>query len=401
MASTPETPPVSTDELRGTARLTIEAVLGVTDAVEAMHASIAGRAPVLGPAQSPRTRGVAGLVYRSVRGITRLVGAGLDLTHALRPRIPLSPDSHRQRETFLAGLNGVVGDHLAQTGNALAIQSRLRVGGRPLALTPQELARQLPHATPRVLVLVHGLCMNDLQWNRRGHDHGTALARALDFTPVYLHYNSGRHISQNGADLAALLDQLLTVWPAPVSEVVLLGHSMGGLVIRSALAQAQENGQTWVSRVTRAIFLGSPHQGAPLERAGNILNLLLDSSPYSAPLGQIGRIRSAGIQDLRYGHIREQDWADQNPAHPNDTSTGASSPAHVRCLYMAATRSRSTDGPTHRLKGDDLVPVSSALDERPGSVREHTRVVLCQTGHLDLLDSLQALNTMERWLLDP
>ena len=398
MTTLPNTSQLTADELRGTSRLAIEAVLGVTDIVEAMHSSIAGKAPILGTEQSRQARGISGLVYSSVRGITRLVGGGLELAHTLLPRIPLSQDAQRQREVLLAKLNGVVGDHLEQSANPLAIPLRLRVGGQALILTPQELASQLPNAGPRVLLLVHGLCMNDLQWNREGHDHGVALADALGYTPVYLHYNSGRRISHNGRDLAALLDQLLAAWPQPVSELVLLGHSMGGLVIRSALAQAQAAGQTWASRVTRSVFLGTPHHGAPLERAGNAFKWLLDSSPYSAPLGRLGGLRSAGIQDLRYGNIHEQDWADQDPRHAHDTRTNIPLPDHVRCLYIAASRSPKIDRSMHRLRSDGLVPVASALGEQPDENHGHAREILCQTGHLELLNSHHALEIMQRWL---
>ena len=66
----------STQQLRGAGRLAITATQGVVDLVEAMHAEIA-RLPL--GAHRDRTTGITGLVYRSVRGATRLVGGGLDL----------------------------------------------------------------------------------------------------------------------------------------------------------------------------------------------------------------------------------------------------------------------------------------------------------------------------------
>ena len=93
-------------------------------------------------------------------------------------RVPArTGSSSPEREAFVAALNGVWGDHLANTGNPLAIAMSLRVGGRPYQAT-------LRAPTRKLLVLVHGLAMNDLQWTRRGHDHGQALARDLGFTPV-------------------------------------------------------------------------------------------------------------------------------------------------------------------------------------------------------------------------
>src|SRR5207344_839581 len=146
-------------------------------------------------------------VYRAVRGTTRAVGHGLD---ALWAAVPSHTGlSSPEREAFVAALHGVWGDHLAKTGNPLAIAMSLRSGGQPYEAT-------LRAPTRKLLVLVHGLAMNDLQWTRRNHDHGQALARDLGFTPVHLHYNSGRHVSHNGREFAALLDDLVASWPLPL-----------------------------------------------------------------------------------------------------------------------------------------------------------------------------------------
>ena len=150
--------------------------------------------------------------------------------------------------------------------------------------------------------------MADSQFTRAGHDHGAALARDLGYTPLYLLYNSGLHISTNGHAFAAILEQLVASWPVAVDELVLLGHSMGGLVARSACLVAGEHGHTWQNRLQALITLGTPHHGAPLERGGNWIDLLLDLSPYTAPLGALGRIRSAGVTDLRYGNVLDEHW---------------------------------------------------------------------------------------------
>jgi len=388
---------------RGSSRLAIEAVLGVTDIVEAMHASIAGLAPIVGQARRQRARGISGLVYNSVRGVTRLVGGGLDRTYSLLPAIPLSPAAALRRETLLAQLNGVIGDHLEHSANPLAIPMRLRAQGQPLILTRDALIERFPAAAPRLMVMVHGLCMNDLQWQRQGHDHAAALAASLGYTPIYLHYNTGRRISRNGEDFAELLTTLAQTWPQPIEELVLVGHSMGGLVIRSALAKAAEARQAWLAQVTKAVFLGTPHHGAPLERAGNLLNRLLDSSPYSAPIGRLGALRSAGIQDLRFGNIVEQDWADIDPRHPHDTRRPVKLPEHVAGLNIAATRSPAPDKPFEQLKSDGLVSLESALgrhaEARVSPVPEiPDSLVIYGIHHLDLLQSRQAFCHVNQWL---
>ncbi|MGE5116969.1 MAG: esterase/lipase family protein, partial [Betaproteobacteria bacterium] len=290
-------------DLRGAARLVADATAGVTDLVEAVHERIA-RVPLVGrPKVDGRVGGIAGAVYGSVRGVTRAVGGSIDaLLRLLEPAGPAGDTSPR-REAAVAALNGVLGDHLAASANPLAIAMALRRDGRALLLDRDALAARLPEAGPSLVVLLHGLCMSDLQWTRAGHDHGRALAADLGFTPLHLHYNSGLHVSTNGQALSALLERLAEQWPRPLQRLVLVGHSMGGLVARSALHDAAAAGRRWPARVSDLVFLGTPHHGAPLERVGNWVESVLGATPYAAPLARLGRLRSAGITDLRHGSL--------------------------------------------------------------------------------------------------
>ena len=394
--------PAAMHDLRGLSRLVIDAVTGVTDVVESMHRNIAGLSPVVGAQPSGRARGISGLVYRSVRGVTRAVGFTLDaVLGKLASRLAGSDTAPPpQREAVLAALNGVLGDYLAETESPLTIAMALRQGGRALTLTPEALTRDLSAAPGgRVLVLVHGLCMNDLQWTREGHDHGAALARDLGYTPLYLHYNTGRHIGTNGREFNLLLQQLLRAWPVPVKELVIVGHSMGGLVARSACWHAQREGHDWLGSLNKLVFLGTPHGGAPLERAGNGLELLLGVSPYSAPLVRLSQIRSAGIQDLRHGDFLSDETAELTRA---TWSTEANGLAGVACHAVAAT-TRAADGSSHRLPGDGLVPVKSALgqhrlSERSLSFAPQRQALLHGMNHFDLLSRPEVYQHLKTWL---
>jgi hypothetical protein len=290
-------------DLLGLARLASEATAGVSDIVETVHHDILrGPRPGRGPAIR-RTGGIPGLVYRSVRGAAGLVGGALAATQrALLPRLAPRASSPG-REALLAALNGVLGDHLAATGNPLALPMRLRSGGRELELAPAALASRFGTSSGRLVVLVHGLCRDDLLWRRHGHDHGAALARDLGVVPLYLRYNSGLHVSENGRALADLLAALVAAWPAPVAELAIVGHSLGGLVARSACHYGGLARQAWVGRLRRLVFLGTPHHGAPLERGGHGFETLLGAAPYAAALARLGRLRSAGITDLRRGNL--------------------------------------------------------------------------------------------------
>jgi pimeloyl-ACP methyl ester carboxylesterase len=384
----PDTQPADlTDDLRGVSRLTIDAIIGVTDLVEAMHRNIASGSSLLGQAPKGPSSGISGLVYSSVRGVTRLVGKSLDV--ALRSLIPdlgqtgMGPG----RDALLAALNGVTGDHLADSGNPLAITMRLREH------------EPAPAATGKLLVLVHGLCMNDQQWLRNGHDHGAALARDLGYSPLYLSYNSGLHISINGSEFSRHLQALSKRWPVPVEEIVIIGHSMGGLIARSACHYAAADGYEWLARLRKMVFLGTPHHGAPLEQAGSVIDQLLGATPYSAPLARIGLVRSAGIQDLRHGNLTEAHWGRKRP----NASQQVPLPSGVACYAVAAVQGDSTQHVRNKVLGDGLVPVHSALGQHVRSSHslgfplDHTSV-LPNMNHFDLLSRPEVYAQLVRWL---
>jgi pimeloyl-ACP methyl ester carboxylesterase len=364
-------PHLHASDLRGAARLVVDAVVQTTSLVEGMHLNIS-RAPwPLGPGLEGRTGGITGLVYRSIRDITGLVGTSIDTLLAPLTELLAAPGSSKERETVVAALNGVLGDHLEASGNPLAIRMSLRRDGRPLRLERAALAAQVPDAGGRLLVLVHGLCMNDLQWLRQGHDHGAALERDFGGNVLYLHYNSGRHVSANGREFAQLLETLLREWPVAVTELSLLGHSMGGLVARSACHYAQQAGQTWPARLRRMVFLGTPHHGAPLERHGNKLQTFVANlSPYVAPLARLGMLRSAGVTDLRHGNLLDEDWHDHGRFDRADDRRAVVPLPPVPCYAVAATLGRERGDAQDRWLADGLVPVWSALGEHRDPARD-------------------------------
>jgi len=389
--------------LRGAAKLALEATTGLTDLVEAVHARIATLPGLAAPADG-RTRGITGLVYKTIRGVTRAVGGSVDtLLPLLAPLLtpagaaPALPSP--EREAVLAALNGVLGDHLARTANPLAIRMALRRDGRALVLQRDALAAALPDAGERVLVLVHGLCMNDLQWRRDGHDHGAALAASLGFTPLYLHYPSGLHVSTNGRALAHLLEQLLSQWPRPIARFAVVGHSMGGLVARSALHYGRAAGLHWTDRLDDLACLGTPHHGAPLERAGQGVHMLLDATPYAGPFGRLAKLRSAGITDLRHGNLLDEDWlgADRFEG-ATDRRQPVPLPAGPRCFALAGALAGAG-----KALGDGLVPVASALGKHRLARRTlkfaatHQRVFE-GTNHMQLLSSQAVFEQLRDWL---
>ena len=405
---TPRTPrrrlPLQGTDLQGLARLATDATLGVVDVVEAMHHTIARRAAPLGRATQGPAPGVAGLVYGTVRGTTRLAGRGADALLGAAAKLLPGTDSPPAREAALAALNGVYGDHLEASGNPLALRMSLRVDGRALAPDRAALAQRFPQAHGRIVVLMHGLCMNDLQWQRDGHDHGQALARDLGLQPVYLHYNSGRHVSSNGADFAQLLDELVAQWPVPVTGLAIVGHSMGGLLARSACHVAGQQGLRWLRLLQQLVFLGTPHHGAPLERGGQLVDRLLGVSPYVAPFARLGKARSAGITDLRFGNLQHADWQGRcRHDQRHDDRVPTPLPAGVAVGLVAATTAEHPASLRSALLGDGLVPLSSALGRHRDpalalTVPADHQAVVTGANHWDLLSRPEVYARLRDWL---
>ena len=380
-------------DLRGITRMTIDAAESIAEVVETMHHTIQSRPGPLGIASTGRPRGITGFVYRCVRGGIRLGGRAVDA--GLAGVTPLLPEgeSSPTLDAYRSAVNGVYGDYLLRTENPLAIDMSLRYRGHRLdPHDPMRVIEQQGDVTSasKLVVLVHGLCMNDRQWHRNGHDHGAALADEQGYLPLYLRYNSGLHIASNGRLLAEMLETLIGNWSAPLDELVIIGHSMGGLVARSACEHARGAGHTWLTELRKLVFLGTPHHGAPLERGGHGLDLVMQMSPYSIPFTRLSKARSAGITDLRHGAIAEGDAV-------------VPLPAGVKCYAAAAVRAAKRSLLSERMIGDGLVPLDSALGRhRVGSrtlkVPANRQWVGYGMNHLELLGRAEVYGQLSSWL---
>jgi len=424
--------PLHVSDIHGLSRLGIDGIRGVTDLVEDMHHAVLRVPGIRAVAPDRRTGGITGLVYRSINGVTGLVGGGLNLAFGQVVPLLSPPVSSPTREQFLAILNGVLGDHLAASDNPLAIQSTFRRVGRPVSLDQASLAEAWPEASTRLLVTAHGLCMHDGEWRSGNHGKNRdeldeefgglaeSLAASYGYSTVDFHYNTGRHISDNGRDFAVMLERLVANWPVQVEQLVILSHSMGGLVARSAAHYGLEAAHAWPTRLNKIVFLGTPHHGSPVERAGHGIDRALGISRYSAPFSRLGKIRSAGITDLRHGNILESDWHNDRHnnrhndrhndrrehdrfAHAHDTRSPARLPAHVECFAVAATLDDAPDSARARYFGDGLVPVPSALGQHHDPAFElpidiRNRFVATETGHLDLLRCPDVARKVHAWL---
>jgi pimeloyl-ACP methyl ester carboxylesterase len=344
--------------------------------------------------------------------VSEVVGTALDTVRTLpnlvasqvRPPAVLVESQVAQRVVGFA--NGAFGERAAVRGGSLPAAMSLRHDDRTLHLDRDSLATAYPSAKSRLVVFLHGLVDTEHSWfrtdwsgrRRSGTDLGSKLATALPCTPVYVRYNSGRHVSDNGRELADLLDQLVDGWPVEVTDVVLVGHSMGGLVARSAVHQAHARAARWASLVTRLVCLGTPHAGAPLERAVARVAALLDRIGPAAPLSWLLALRSDGIKDLAEGYLHEHQWAGGGGVE----RTEAVLPDGVRQLYVSATLSRSEDSVLARVLGDLMVEPACATDPDQNADRRwlggltHFELPRHDTVHRTLLDWLSTTGTSRR-----
>ncbi|MDB5064073.1 MAG: PGAP1-like protein [Chloroflexi bacterium] len=389
-----EPPPSRTARLRALGRALGDAGAHLTGRVEEMHRSIAGRAfAAAGPGAAPvRTThdAISAVVYASVRGGARLGGRAAGVIGALTP-LGEGEWLEGPRLAFLEGaVCGALGDHVEERHAELAPRMAVRLAGRDVAVEPAALAGAFPRAERRVAVFLHGLCETEAAWGRPALDddalgtYGDRLRRHLGHSPVFLRYNSGLRVAENGRRFAELLDRLVTAWPVELEELVLIGHSMGGLVVRSACLHGERWGLPWVGRVRHCVYLGTPHDGAALERAARRAAGALRLLPETRALASAIEVRSAGIRDL---------------AHPELGPLLASARHHA----IAATVGASPHHLSSRLLGDTLVPHASALGHgRSGgaalALDEDDRHHLGGLHHFSLLDHPLVYERLRHWL---
>ncbi len=383
-------------ELRAAGQLGGQAFAGMVSRVEQVHQAVAGR--VFGQVRQAGAPArlihdtIARGVYGAVRGAGTAAGAVSGQAVSLLGAGGQPAGSAPAGNLALAALNAVAGDQLGASLAPLAIRMAVRAGRRDVSLTRQELAAAFPDARPRLAVFVHGLAETEDSWQRRSGEsvpYGPRLRAEFGYTPVFVRYNTGRHVSDNGYDLARLLAGLLAAWPVPVTEFLLLGHSMGGLVIRSACHLGQQESAAWPDRVAAVFYLGSPHLGAPVARVAGLAGWALGQAAETQPFVTLVNGSSPGIKDLRHGYLLPADWAgcDQDSClrdHRTDTPllTGA---AHYT---ISATVTADPGSPLGAVVGDLLVQPSSAHGRR--GPRQHipfpVEAGLGGMHHFDLLN---------------
>ena len=392
--------------LQGMAKLAGDGTLGTIGAAEGMHRAIVASVAGWLPFGQLVDRGTT-FAYARVRDIACFARRATDGALAMAGRY-VHDDSTGgvgpASVAWLGALNGAIGDHLEASANPLALRMALCREGHTLEPGSPQLRRALEANGGTLLLFVHGLGMSDLRWcDRDGMDFGARLELEGIGHALQLRYNSGRRIPANGRDLSRLLQHVHEAHPGALRRLVLVGHSMGGLVCRSACEHARRFCSNWSSVLDEVICLGSPHFGAPLERLGDSLGALLAATPWTRSLAAVADIRSAGVKDLRHGWASDIDRTAEEAGAPDTPAVGLPFEARVNWRLVAATLSTRTDGPRARWIGDGLVPVPSALGQHEDRARAlrlpatHRRV-FARLGHMDLLSHPDVYAQIREWL---
>ena len=351
------------NEVRALSALAFGELSRFPGAIGEMHLGIAQRAfDGVGPAASPVKAihdTLSRRTYAAVGAGATMLGRAADSAierGGLGERRELS--STRSGSTLIGVLDGLLGDRLERDGSDLHQPPSLRRHGAQVELDERSLREAFPAASTHIVVFLHGLMETELAW---GDGYGARLERDLGASSLYLRYNSGLHISQSGRAIAALLERLVREWPTDVRQIALVGHSMGGLVARSACHQACEQDQQWVRRVRHLVSLGSPHLGAPLAQGAHVAAAALHRLPETRMLSELLRRRSAGIRDLRHGSLVDEDWRGRDPHRLRAAACRELPllPWATHC-FVSATVTRDAGHPLGRLLGDMLVLAPSA-----------------------------------------
>jgi pimeloyl-ACP methyl ester carboxylesterase len=394
---------MSDRELRALTTLGFDELARAVGGIGSIQQAVAGRvfravgpgAVLVRPVHEAVTRGV----YAGLGLGTRALGMAAGSVAERREGIPISTTP--RGAAGIAAITGLTGDALEEEGSPLAQPMALRVKGEPMALEPDALAAAFPNATPQIVVFLHGLMETEFSWGT-GETYGTRLGRELGYTPMTVRYNSGLHISQNGRCLSELMDELVAAWPVEVERIALVGHSMGGLVARSACHHGAADGAAWAQLVKTSVSLGTPHLGAPLEQAVHYLSAGLARLPETRPFANFLRRRSGGIRDLRQGSLVDEDWRDCDP-----DALRAAACAEIPLLegathcFVSATVTRSDRHPLGRLIGDTLVLKPSATGRsrtRRIPFEEEFGMHLGGAHHFALLNHPRVYEKLTAWL---
>ncbi len=274
----------------------------IAETAQAMHRAITdANFRWVGPLGRPVKRvhdAVADQTWGAVRTVVRGAGAvAAEVADSLATVGDESPGAARARAISIGSLDaGLVATAPGMDHDMTVVVDR---GDPPSG--PDDGRASDPDAAGCLVVFVHGLVDTEAAWTSTSLPGVATTAGAV---ALLVRYGSGRSVARNGADLDDLLEEVVAGWPVPVTRIVVVAHSMGGLVTRAAVLAAVDRGHAWPAAMTDVVHLATPNLGSWLEKVANVTSWTLRRvSPRTAPLGQLLDQRSRGIKDLRFGTL--------------------------------------------------------------------------------------------------
>jgi pimeloyl-ACP methyl ester carboxylesterase len=405
-------------ELRALGDLAAEyADRALTSTIQGVHTAVSTRAFDATGAGATVARVTHDAVSDTVYGALRLGGRGVGAAIAGASHLvggeeeARTVSSTRVGRATQAAINGLIGDRLENEENALRIEMALRLPNRDVRVAREDLEAAFGKPTGRLVVFVHGLCETEEAWwlGTRAdpaeelpapRTYGARLRDDLGFNPLYLRYNSGLHVSENGRRLSWLLEELCREWPVEVTEVALVGHSMGGLIARSACHEAADAGRAWVDRTSHVVCLGAPNTGSWLEKFVNVGGWALRNVPESRPFADFLEMRSAGIKDLRFGYLLDENWLEHDPDERLRNRAAPLAPVSgIAYHFVSGALTAGERHPVASAFGDLLVRRRSATgpmtpDGEPAGDSHHIQ----GASHFHLLNHPRAYEHLRDWL---
>lgn len=402
-----------TADMQALGDVAAEGLTVLNNLVRGVHRGIAHRVfTSIGPSARPVEvvhDAIAGAVYDALGAAGHRVPPALSTWAASGLAFDDDPalDEQPGLAEAIAALNGIYGDELADRDSPLAAPMSLRVAGRPVPLTTEAIGAAYPRPTDALVVFVHGLCQTESSWQRPprpvaepdARSYGERLHEDLGFTPIDIRYNTGLHISTNGRHLDELLTRLVEIWPVPVRRIALIGHSMGGLVVRSACHYGHDRNRRWARATRQVICLGSPHMGADLEKGVNVATWAMAKFGETRAVAELLNLRSDGIKDLRFGALLDDDWAEADPDEfLRDRCREVPFLPTATYHFVATSAAPALLG---AVLGDHLVRPSSAAGRgrrRRLPFAEDAGLTMTGLHHFDLLNHPEIYAKLRQWL---
>ena len=317
-------------------------------------------------------------------------------------RMKSAVKSQNWAKTGRSVLNGIIGDYLEKENSPLAIKMGFYHRGRKLDLN-ESLASQFDSPlTNKVVLLVHGLTNLETVWDfpsnslirddesSEPQNYGTKLQQDFSYTPIYLRYNTGLPVERNAEELSNLLANLMKVFPVEIEELTLIGFSMGGLLCRDAQRFALMESALWLQALSKVFYIGSPHEGAPLEKIGYFAGEVFRQLPkeYLSHWADVIDVRSEGIKDLKHGLKKREGSPNESPCESFVSS--------ARHYFISGGVFDDSYSFLNKLVGDSLVRKSSA---KPSSApKDSASAHFNGLAHIPLAHSELVYQQIREWI---